>query len=125
MIYRLTEKGMRSTMKNRRKQPRYGARLKGHIWTEGFKYPIETENLSASGVRITLDAPLLEGAEVKLCLNVAIDGETETTPITVKGVVVWCNEDMDAGFQSGIRFSVIEDSQRRFLEGSLPSYAPV
>jgi hypothetical protein len=112
-------------MENRRKQPRYRARLKGHIWTEGFKYPIETENLSASGVRISLDAPLLEGAEVRLSLNVPLDGQTKTTPITVKGVVVWCNEDMDAGFQSGIRFSAIEDLLRRFLEGSLPSYAPV
>jgi hypothetical protein len=112
-------------MENRRRQQRYGARLKGYVWAEGRKASVETLNLSASGVRISLDAPLLEGAEVKLRLYVSLNGSTKSEPITVSGVVVWCNEDMDVGFQAGIRFDAISDDHRQYLEGSLPSYAPV
>jgi c-di-GMP-binding flagellar brake protein YcgR len=112
-------------MENRRRQQRYGARLRGHIWAEGQKLSLETLNLSASGVRISLDAPLLEGAEVKLRLQVSLSGSNKSEPINVNGVVVWCNEDMEVGYQAGIRFDAISEDHRRYLEGSLPSYVPV
>ena len=111
-------------MENRREKQRYNARIKGHLWIEGRKVAIETVNLSESGVRIVLDAPLLEGADVKLRLCMSLNRGTQTELITGNGVVVWCNEDMDAGYQAGIRFVTLPDDQCLYLMRSLPTYPP-
>ncbi len=92
-------------MENRRKEQRYRVRSKGFVRLEGRKMNMQTENLSVGGARITLDRPLLEGAEVTLYLMLRQGTATSPLHLCMTGTVVWCNEDMDAGFQAGIAFS--------------------
>ena len=90
-------------MENRRKDNRYRLRLKGFVRFEGRRLRVQTENISVSGARIALDRPLLEGASVTLDLPLSEDPEARSI---LSGTVVWCTEDMEAGFQAGISFSV-------------------
>ncbi len=111
-------------MDNRRQKRRYRARLKGHLWFEGQKVSVETVNLSESGVRITLDMPLLEGSDVRLHLDVSPNGVMKVEPIVANGVVVWCQEDIEVGYQAGIRFVTLSTDHVNYLSHSLPSYPP-
>ena len=96
-------------MENRRKEQRFRVRTKGVVQLEGHKVRMLTENLSVSGARISLDRPLLEGAEVNL--DLMLKAEDAPFNLCISGTVVWCTEDMDAGFQAGIAFtSRMEDT---------------
>lgn len=111
-------------MKNRRRNQRYHAKRKGHVEFEGRQIPFETRNLSVSGARVLLDSPLLEGADVEIWIQMTINGRDDITPIQLRGTVIWCNEDMDVGFESGIRFNGVSNEQREYLTEALPSYPP-
>lgn len=66
-----------------------------------------SEDLSEGGVRLCVDIPLLEGSPVDVELRLPRDGNGSDvgTLFCSRGEVVWCTEDMDVGFQAGIRFS--------------------
>jgi hypothetical protein len=113
-------------MNNRRKERRYQIKLAGKVRSEGTVHRIETENLSINGVRITLDMPLLEGAEVEIVLRLPGESaEQKWRPFTTTGEVVWCNEHIVAGFQAGIRFTALQDARCRELGGILLDHAQV
>ncbi len=92
-------------MENRRKETRYRILSKGFVKLNNHRIAMQTENISKTGVRISTDRPLLEGEDVLLELHLPRKKEG-ILPMNILGTVVWCTEDMDAGFQIGISFSL-------------------
>ena len=113
-------------MENRRREQRYRVKITGRIRSEGEIHRVETENLSVNGVRITLDVPLLEGADVEIVLRLPGDGTgAKWHPFTTTGQVVWCAEHIAAGYQAGIRFTALQDARCRELGGILLDQAQI
>jgi hypothetical protein len=109
-------------MENRRRETRYRIRCNGTVAVDGRKFSMETVNISQGGVRITLDRPLMEGISISIALrldDVLFDG-----PFVSAGHVVWCNEDMEAGFEAGVQLTPSKDMSKRigtFLENRVAS----
>ncbi len=113
-------------MENRRKKQRFRIQLPGKVRAEGQTYAIESANLSASGVRIVLDAPLLEGAEVKISLQLQEENRSGMPHrLTTAGTVVWCQEDIVAGYQAGIRFEGSPEGEPFDLESFLANFETI
>jgi hypothetical protein len=104
-------------MDNRRKHFRYRLPLKGRLVVFGQQMRVHVENLSSGGLRASLDTPLLEGSDVEVELTLDPD-VTQTTgnPFHTKGTVVWCVEDVDVGYQVGIRFGKLDAEAKDVLE---------
>ena len=112
-------------MKNRRKEHRYRVRLAGKIFIENRVFQMESENVSVGGVRISLDRPLLEGADVNITLQLG-KPENPGSPgtFTTSGTVIWCQEDILVGYQAGIRFSSQMNTARQRLATFLLAFTP-
>jgi hypothetical protein len=109
-------------MENRRKELRYRVQAEGVINARGRRLRIQTENLSLSGARVTSDRPLLEGDEITLDLALKDSGEVKN--FKIPGTVVWCAEDMDAGFQAGLSL-VPTPEDARIMKQCIVRYAAV
>ena len=77
---------------------------------ENKSFSLETVNISENGVRITTDRPLLEGASITVELHLQKNPSLET--FTAPGVVIWCQEGLDVGFDAGIAFSLPANTAR-------------
>ena len=110
-------------MENRRKSQRRRVRMLGRLIAHGRLLTVSMENLSAGGVRIVLDMPLMEGAEVEISLSAVrrTDEPALAEPIDTRGTVAWCTEDMDVGFQAGIRFDSMAVGEKERLAEFLES----
>lgn len=111
-------------MKNRRRRQRFLVQVPGKVRAEGQTHAIESANLSVSGVRIVLDSPLLEGADVRISLKLQ-NGPGEPIRWTTAGTVVWCQEDIVAGYQAGIRFEGAPEGKPFDLESFLADFEPI
>ena len=85
---------------------------------------MQTENLSISGARITVERPLLEGAEVTLDLALKQGAAPSPLRLSLDGTVVWCTEDLEAGFQAGIAFAT-HGRDALLLAGSIVAYPAI
>lgn len=109
-------------MNNRRRDKRYRVQCNGALMLEGHRINIESVNISHRGIRINLDKPLLEGTPVTLTMP--LNNRLFNGPFEAPGVVVWCSEGMEVGFEAGILLKLSLETSTKlstFLETDLPS----
>jgi c-di-GMP-binding flagellar brake protein YcgR len=112
-------------MKNRRKSQRHRISLNGHLFVHGHRISVQIENLSRGGTRISLDKPLMEGDEVEISFSLLQKSAHSSTDLfRASGTVIWISEDMDAGFQAGVRFEPLTPQIKELLNSQLESYPP-
>lgn len=101
-----------------RKHERYAAALQAEV-TLGFEtLGAATENISAGGVALILDAPIDEGKQLDVTLILTQDGIEDPfeEPFDIRGVVAWCGPRDDGAHTVGLRFVQPSDAQRARLE---------
>lgn len=109
-------------MNSRRRERRYRIRCNGTLMLDGHRINIESVNISHQGIRINLDKPLLEGTMVTITMplnDLLFEGLFEAP-----GVVVWCGEGIEVGFEAGIILNLSQETSTKlfsFLETSPPS----
>ncbi|MGE0488790.1 MAG: PilZ domain-containing protein [Vulcanimicrobiota bacterium] len=78
-----------------------------------------TEDVSVTGMRISLRRPVEQGKEFLVTLEL---DDSEKTPIQVVVEVRWCAQRADRSFHAGLRFTDLEGRQKRMLEKYLSGH---
>lgn len=107
-------------MREKRRFIRFEAMLKVKYIVQDKETPIErngiTKNLTAEGIQLVTDEPILEGVSIEL--KVELPGALN--PVHIYGSVVWTEEsktEKGSVFNSGIKFIKIEeDNKNTFLK---------
>ncbi len=107
-------------MDNRRTSPRVRTAIRGHIQAHNRQVSAHIRNLSEKGALVLVDMPLLPDTEIRLIFTPK-SGNRAGTEFRAEGAAVWCIEDMDAGYQSGIRFDRMDEDSRAVLKSLLRS----
>jgi hypothetical protein len=62
----------------------------------------------------------MEGTDIEIDFNLKPDPSSDASnSFHTTGTVVWCNEDMDCGYQSGIHFNLVDLSAQKQLTSFL------
>lgn len=97
-------------MDNRRAYPRFNISLSVEVYTGSDLILAVANNLSLGGLGIATLQPLSEKATVGLSMFLVEDEveDEKTEPVNLVGEVIWCAPADAGGFQSGIRFTNVE-----------------
>ena len=90
---------------DRRTSVRYPVLVPGEVDTLVGPVSIEVVNLGAKGVGVNVDTPLLVGSTVRLRINAS---QICSEPMAVLGLVMWCTEHVEVGYQAGIQITNME-----------------
>ena len=66
-----------------------------------------------------LDSPVMDGVEIEIHIDLQGREIGPDEKFSAQGTVVWCTEDLDVGFQVGVRFDAIENPASEVLKSFL------
>ena len=104
----------------RDRAPRYEIRLSAELKVDATAVTGITRNLSAGGVCVEIDRPVVEGKLIRLTLFI-VEDEIETEGargLDLTGTVQWTAE-ADRGYAVGIKFGTLTAGQQTALANAL------
>jgi c-di-GMP-binding flagellar brake protein YcgR len=100
----------------RRQHERRDLRMSAEVRSSNAVFTATTRDLSEGGAGLDCDRALQEGEEITVGLFLVLDDvETDTPPLWVKGRVAWARAE-NQSYTAGVRFEVISDEQRTWLQ---------
>lgn len=112
------------TAENRR-HARYAVEVAAELNLGDSTFAAATQNISAGGVGLVLDAPLEDGAAFDLLLLLTQDGieDPHEDPFEARAKIAWTAPQEDGTVLAGVRFAQLSDAQKRQLDRFLAAVA--
>lgn len=112
---------MAMTEPENRRAPRFAVSVSAEVNLGKRVLPVQTKNLSETGVCLVSRSPLEEGGQVNLQLFLTEDGieDPDVPPLEVGANVIWASPGNDDDFLAGCHFSDLDGPKVKILQGFL------
>lgn len=106
------------TESENRRAPRFEISVSAEVSMGKHVIPMQTKNLSETGVCLVGRTPLPEGGEVTLNLILTEDGieDPDAPPLQVGASVIWASPGNDDDHLAGCHFSDLDGDKVRILQ---------